>query len=165
MTAIVYTSNTGHTARYAKMIGAKVNLPVYELREAAKLLEQGTQVIYLGWLFANQVSGFRKAKKLFDIVVVCAVGLCDTGTATAGIREANAMMESLPLFTLQGGMDKTSLQSSYRFAINLLTKCMEAKQDKTEDDERMLYLLKNDADYVCEENIAAFMQWYGAVKE
>lgn len=37
---------------------------------------------------------------------------------------------------------------------------MESKQDKTDDDERMLYLLKNDQNYVSEENITAFMEWW-----
>ena len=38
---------------------------------------------------------------------------------------------------------------------------MVQKKDKTEDDERMIYLLNNDKNYVCEENTSAFMEWYG----
>lgn len=37
---------------------------------------------------------------------------------------------------------------------------MESKKDKTDDDERMLYLLKHDQDCVSEKNIVAFMEWY-----
>ena len=29
--AIVYTSNTGHTEKYARMLGEKTGLPVYSL--------------------------------------------------------------------------------------------------------------------------------------
>lgn len=160
MEVIVYTSNTGHTAQYAWLLGEKTGLPVYELRKATKKVAKGTPVIYLGWLFANQVKGYRKAAKLFDISTVCAVGLCDTGTAIDGVKKANAMPEALPLFTIQGGMDKSQLHGINKFMIKMLINMTEKKQDKTEDDERMLYLLKNDQNYVSENNLDTFMRWY-----
>ena len=46
MKAIVYTSNTGHTAEYSKMLGAKIGLPVYALNEAAKKLQKGTEIMF-----------------------------------------------------------------------------------------------------------------------
>lgn len=33
-TAIVYTSNTGHTLQYAVLLGKKIDIPVYSLDEA-----------------------------------------------------------------------------------------------------------------------------------
>ena len=40
--AIVYTSNTGYTAQYAKLLGKKTGLPLYSLAEAgAKLIVIG----------------------------------------------------------------------------------------------------------------------------
>ena len=160
MRAIIYTSNTGHVAEYAKILGAKTGLPVYELHEAVKTLEKGTTIIYLGWLFANTVKGYREAVKFFDISAVGAVGLCDTGTAIDGVRKVNAIPDTLPVFTMQGGMDKTQLRGINKFMIKMLMKMMESKKDRSEDDERMIYLLKNDKNYVCEENTAAFMDWY-----
>ena len=80
MKAIVYTSNTGHTAEYAGILGKQTGLPVYSLDRAVKELEKGTAIIYLGWLFANSVKGYQKAAKLFAVSAVCGVGLCDTGT-------------------------------------------------------------------------------------
>lgn len=160
MKAIVYTSNTGHTAEYAKILGEKTGLPVYALSEAVKQLSNGTEIIYLGWLFANNIKGYKKAAKQYKISAICAVGLCDTGTAIAEVRKVNAISEETPLFTMQGGMDKTKLHGINKVMINMLTKGMDSKKDRTEDDERMLYLLKNDQNYVSEENITAFMKWY-----
>lgn len=160
MKAIIYTSNTGHTAKYARILGEKTGLPVYELTEAEGIISKGTPVIYLGWLFANSVKGYKEAAKLFNVVAVCAVGLCDTGTAIDDVRKVNAMPEDLPLFTMQGGMDKTKLRGINKFMISMLTKSMESKKDKTADDERMVHLLKNDRDYVSEENTATFIEWY-----
>lgn len=160
MKAIVYTSNTGHTAEYAKMLGEKTGLSVYTLSEAAKQLSNGTEIIYLGWLFANNIKGYKKATKNYKISAVCAVGLCDTGTAIAEVRKVNSISEETPLFTMQGGMDKTKLHGINKFMINMLTKGLSAQKERSENDERMLYLLKNDQNYVSEENITAFMKWY-----
>ena len=160
MKVIVYTSNTGHTAAYSKMLGAKIGLPVYSLNEAAKKLQKGTEIIYLGWLFANNIKGYKKATKKYKISAICAVGLCDTGTAVAEVRKANSISEETPLFTMQGGMDKTKLRGINKFMINMLTKGLSSRKERTENDERMLELLTHDKNYVSEENITAFMKWF-----
>ena len=160
MKVIVYTSNTGHTAEYSKMLGAKTGLPVYALNEAAKKLQKGTEIIYLGWLFANNIKGYKKATKKYKISAICAVGLCDTGTAVAEVRKANSISEETPLFTMQGGMDKTKLRGINKFMINMLTKGLSSRKKRTENDERMLELLTHDKNYVSEENITAFMKWF-----
>ena len=160
MKVIVYTSNTGHTAEYSKMLGAKIGLPVYALNEAAKKLQKGTEIIYLGWLFANNIKGYKKATKRYKISAICAVGLCDTGTAVAEVRKANSISEETPLFTMQGGMDKTKLRGINKFMINMLTKGLSSRKERTENDERMLELLTHDKNYVSEENITAFMKWF-----
>ena len=160
MKAIVYTSNTGHTAEYSKMLGAKIGLPVYALNEAAKKLQKGTEIIYLGWLFANNIKGYKKATKKYKVSAICAVGLCDTGTAVAEVRKANSISEETPLFTIQGGMDKTKLRGINKFMINMFTKVLSSRKKRTENDERMLELLTHDKNYVSEENITAFMKWF-----
>lgn len=161
MKAIVYTSNAGHTEKYAKLLAEKTNLPVYALQEAIRILPKGTTVIYLGWLFVNHVTGYKKAAKCFHVTAVCGIGLCDTGTAIPDVRKVNKIPESIPLFTMQGGMDKSSLSGIYGYMIKMLIQMTEKKENKSEDDLRMLYLLKNDQNYVCEENLTAFLNWYG----
>ena len=160
MKAIVYTSNTGHTAAYSKILGAKIGLPVYALNEAAKKLQKGTEIIYLGWLFANNIKGYKKATKKYKISAICAVGLCDTGTAVAEVRKANSISEKTPLFTMQGGMDKSKLRGINKLMINMLTKGLSSQNERSESDERMLYLVTHDANHVSEENTSAFMEWF-----
>ena len=160
MKVIVYTSNTGHTAEYSKILGAKIGLPVYTLNEAKKKIQKGTEIIYLGWLFANNIKGYKKATKKYKISAICAVGLCDTGTAVSEVRKANSISEETPLFTMQGGMDKTKLRGINKFMINMLTKGLSSRKERTEKDERMLELLTHDKNYVSEENITTFMKWF-----
>ncbi len=59
--AIVYTSNTGHTRRYSLLLGDQLGLPVYSLDEAKSQLSDGCPVIYLGWIHASRVKGYSKA--------------------------------------------------------------------------------------------------------
>ena len=61
---------------------------------------------------------------------------------------------------MQGGMDKTKLRGINKFMINMLTKGLSSKKERTENDERMLELLTHDKNYVSEENITAFMKWF-----
>lgn len=48
MKAILYTSNTGFTARYAELLGQHTGLPVYTLSQAKRTLPAHAEVIYLG---------------------------------------------------------------------------------------------------------------------
>ena len=47
MKAIVYTSNTGYTARYAKMLSEKTNLPFLTFAEAKDHLSKGDEIIFM----------------------------------------------------------------------------------------------------------------------
>jgi len=99
--AIVYTSNTGFTARYAKMIGEKAKLPVYEMAEAESKLAQGSEILYMGWLMASTVKDYRKAAKRYAIAGVCGVGLCDTGALLKEVRKINKIPKDAAVFTLE----------------------------------------------------------------
>lgn len=162
MKAIVYTSYTGHTERYAKLLGKQTGLPVFYLDEAITVLPRGTKIVYMGWLFANNVKDYKRAAKRFDVCAVCAVGLCDTGALTVEARRAISLPDDIPLFTMQGGIDRTRLKGIYKFMINALTKSVANKKNPTDDDKRMLELLTQDTDYVCAENTRAFMEWFEA---
>ena len=84
MNAIVYTSNTGFTAQYAKLLGEKLGLPVYALDEAEGELATGTEILYLGWLMAGQVKGYKQAAKRYRIAVVCGVGMPPDAIVSTG---------------------------------------------------------------------------------
>ncbi len=165
MKAIVYTSKCGHTAEYAEILGKLTGLPVYSLKDAEKQLENGTTIIYLGWLMASRVQGYKRAAKKFKVSAVCGVGLCDTGALLPEVQKANALPEDFPLFTMQGGMDKTKLHGINKLMINMLTKGLESQKERTETDERMLYLLTHNENWVSENNTAAFIEWYNLHKK
>ena len=159
-TAIVYTSNTGHTRQYALLLSEQIGLPPFSLEEANSRLSVGSPVIYLGWIHASHVKGYAKAARRFDLRAVCAVGLCDTGTLCAEVRKATSIPVDIPLFTLQGGIDRSRLKGMDKLMISMLTKGLASQKQRSAQDERMLELLSRDESYVSLENIAEVLRWY-----
>ncbi len=159
ITAIVYTSNTGFTERYAKMLSEKTGLPVYTLKEAKRKLEKGSEIIYFGWLMASLVRGYRQAVKRFRVSALCGVCMGDSGSQIDAVRKSNAVPEKIPVFTLQGGMDHSKLKGIYRSMINMLIKGLSSKNNKSADEEKMLELIKKGGDYVSEENLDNVIKW------
>ena len=78
ISGIVYTSKTGHTQKYAEVLGRKTSLPVFPASEAVKKLPAGSTVIYMGWICAGIIKGYSKTAKRFNIAAVCGVGMSDT---------------------------------------------------------------------------------------
>ena len=166
-TAIVYTSNTGYTAEYARLLGQGTGLPVYALSEAAEKLNSGAAIVYLGWLMAGKVQGYWKAAKRYSICAVCGVGMGATGSQMEDVRKTNALPASLPLFTLQGGFDMAKLHGIYKFMMTVMAKTMgkrlAVKADRTAEEDRMLELLTHGGSCVREEHLKDVLAWYESV--
>ena len=163
-TAIVYTSNTGYTAEYARLLGQGTGLPVYALSEASGKLDSGAAIVYLGWLMAGKVQGYAKATKRYSVCAVCGVGMGATGSQMEDVRKTNALPTGLPLFTLQGGFDMAKLHGIYKFMMSVMAKTvgkrLAAKADRTAEEDRMLELLTHGGSYVHEEHLKDVLAWY-----
>ena len=61
--AILYLSNTGFTEKYARLLKNRLNLPAYSMKSSIPL-PNDSEIIYLGWLKAGFVSGYKKAAKI-----------------------------------------------------------------------------------------------------
>ena len=158
--AIVYTSKMGHTRQYAEMLGEILGLQAFSLDEAPKNLTKESSIIYLGWIYASNIKGFSRAVKRFRVCAVCGVGLCGTGTLLSEVRAKTAVPADIPLFTLQGGINRDNLKGADKMLISMLIKGLEKTKQRSEQDERMLELLSSNANFVSRENLSAFMSWY-----
>ena len=161
--SIVYTSNTGYTAEYARLLGEKTGLPVYSLAEAEQKLAAGNRVIYLGWLMAGKVQGYKKAAKRYKVQAVCGVGMGGTGSQLQKVRKANTIPEKTPLFTLQGGFDIQKLSGVYKLMMTIMVKTagkgLAEKQDRTTDEDVMLEMLTQGGSRVSADNLAEVLAW------
>lgn len=164
MDAIVYTSNSGFTAEYARLLGEKTGLPVVSLAQSGELLAPGAPIIYLGWLMAGTIKGYKKAAKRYTVRAVCGVGMGATGSQTDDVRKANPLPAELPVFVLQGGFALDRLHGLYKFMMTAMAKGLgkrlAEKPDKTPEETDMLDLLQNGGSRVSEENLTAIWDWY-----
>jgi hypothetical protein len=163
MKAIVYRSNTGYTKKYAEMLAQKTGLPVYEFNEAKNTLAKDEDIIYLGWLSAGALIGYKKAVKTWHVKAVCAVGMGGPSSNQLPDIIKKHKIESAKAFYLQGGFDLSKLHGLYKFMMIMMIKTvvpsMEKKVDKTDDDRAALDMFKNGGDYVCEENLDPILEW------
>lgn len=162
--AIIYKSNTDYTKQYAELLGKKTELPVYSLEEATQRNVSDRSVIFLGWLMAGKVQGYKKAAKRYNIAAVCGVGMGATGSQLQDVQKANILPPSMPVFTLQGGFDMKRLRGIYKLMMTIMSKTvgkmLSEKKDRTPDEDDMLDLLLNGGNRVSEENLAAVLDWY-----
>ncbi|MBQ4066197.1 MAG: hypothetical protein IJD22_01010 [Clostridia bacterium] len=162
MEAIVYTSNTGYSEQYARLLGEKTNLPVYSLSESGA--EKGTSVIYIGWLMAGFVSGYDKAKKRYSVEAIIGVGMGETGTQLEAVRKNNKVPGSVPVFVLQGGFDMNKLKGIYKFMMKLMVKKLkkdyDGRTDLSEGEEAIVDMLYNGGSYVNEKHLDKVLEWY-----
>ena len=161
--AIVYTSNTGNTGQYAQMLAARTGLPVYSAKDAETALSQGASVIYMGWIRASVIVGYREAAARYAIVCVLAVGMGETGGQLVELRRKNGLAESLPLFTMQGGLFPSKLRGMNAFMINFsrrkAIKVLKAERKRTEAQNAMLIMLSKGASFVQEKHLEKPLYW------
>ena len=120
-------------------------------------------VIFLGWLMAGKVQGYKKAAKRYKVQAVCGVGMGGNGSQLQEVRKANAIPEKTPLFTLQGGFDINKLSGVYKLMMTIMVKTagkgLAEKQDRTPDEDVMLEMLTRGGSRVSAENLAEVLAW------
>ena len=162
-TGIVYTSNTGYTEKYAKLLGEQLELPAFSAEQADSLPE-GTEILYLGWLMAGVVKGYKKAAQRFSVATVCGVGMGPAGSQDSDVRKNNAIPQEVPVFTLQGGFDRTKLHGIYRFMMGVMIKVMGSslrkKENRTPEEDAMLEMVTNGGDFVDVRQLDGVIAWY-----
>ena len=163
MKAIVYKSNTGSAQTYAEMLAAKTGLSVISLADAMTELDNGTEIIYFGWLMAGRVQGLAAARKHFVVRAVCAVGMTSSAEMEASVREGNRLQDSMPLFLMQGAYDKTKLQGMYRFVMRFVGAVLEKKisaiSERSEEEECILTMLRVGGSGIKEEKLDGILAW------
>jgi hypothetical protein len=169
MKAIVYTTNAGHTRKYAKMLEKTTDIPAFSYQEALEKVPASSEILYMGWVMAGKIKGFSKARTRYRVKAVCAVGMgaTDDGQAPDLIKRNHT--DSMEFFYLQGGYDITLLRGLNRFMMKTMSKLIrtsiEKKETKTAADAETLEMIKNGKDCVQEENLAPIAAWCAKQKE
>lgn len=168
MKAIVYTSQTGFTRKYAELLAEKVQLPALSYQEAQKELSRDSEIFYMGWLSAGSVKGLDRAMDRYTIRGAAIVGLAPDGNGdlwTEAKINGGTSDGGAAIFYLQGGYAPEKLKGLNRFLMKRMSaavvKRLQAKGDAlTEEDRRMLELYQNGGDCVREEALEPIAQWF-----
>ena len=160
--AIVYTSNTGSTEQYAKLLGQETGLPVYSLTDAKQALKSDTRILYLGWIMADAIQGYADAAKRYRVPMVCAVGMEPAGKEQT-LREKNGIPQDAALYPLQGGYLPDRLRGVQKLMMRMITgsmaKTLAAKANRTPEEDDLLELIRHGGSRVSLEKLATPLQW------
>jgi len=163
--AIVYKSNTGYTKTYAEMLAQKTGIPCYDLNTAGRTVAGGSSIIFMGWLMAGIIKGYKSAKDKFNVTAVCAVGMSDGEFQYQHVVDNNKL-EGIPTFVLQGGFDMKKLTGPYKLMMQVMKstagKGLSEKTDRTPAEDDMLELLMNGGSRISEENLEGIIDWINA---
>ena len=161
---IVYKSNTGYTEQYAKLLSEQLGLPCYKLGSVPEC-HKGREVIFLGWLFAGNIVGYKAAAKKYALRCVCGVGMGPpTPELVPGFRAKMGIPQSTAVFYLQGGFDINKLKGPMKLIMKV--KCKEiasrlnVRAELSPEEEATLRMTQSGASCVSKENLAEVVAWY-----
>lgn len=160
--AIVYTSNSGSTKKYAIMLGEELGLPVYSYKEAKMIFTKEDEIIYMGWVAWGRVVKYFRAVDLFDVKAVCAVGIHKTKSiAISKIKSVNFIDKEC--FYLRGAYDRDKQHGIVKILMKVLTPIIKldirSNNEATLSDLEHLDMLYNGRDYVTKEELKDVIKW------
>lgn len=137
-------------------------MPIEALRQTT--LVNGEEIIYLGWVMAGGILGYKEAAKRFKIRAACGVVMAKSGSQLDELRKNNRIPDDIPFFYLQGGFDLKKLHGIYHFMMTFVQKTvgksLAKKADRTPDEDQMLDMMINGADLVDVGNLKGLLDWY-----
>ncbi len=140
---VVYASNTGFTEQYARILMRKLDVPAYKVDEIPEV-HHGHDAVYLGWIMAGSIVGYKKAAKLCNIVCAVGVGMNpESPKMPEKLRAKMQIPEDIPVFYLQGGYDESKLRGGYKLAMKAITAGIRKKMEGAHSAEE----LKEDPTY------------------
>ena len=168
MKAIVYTSHTGHTQRYAQLLAERTGVPAYSMKEAREKLRPKDEIFYMGWLMAGTVKGVQAAMDRYTIRGAAIVGVSPQGNGdlwTEARINGGYSDSGGRLFYLQGGYAPEKLGFFYRMMmkpmVSSVVRQVQARgADATEQERQMAEVFQHGGDFVREEALDEIVQWF-----
>jgi hypothetical protein len=142
------------------MLSSLTSLPAIRLGEERKFLSKSDEIIYLGWVMASSIKGYKKARKRYTVRAIGAICLGPCGSQLEEISKTENLSADIALFTVQGGMKRDELRGFNRFMINMLVKILQKNESRTEGEDAMLNMILEGGDFVSEEKIEPLAVWY-----
>ena len=171
MKAVIYTSNTGFTRKYAHMLSEQLHIPAYNagLGEDKKTLSKGDEVIYMGWINANRIEGLKKAARRYNVRAVCPCGISETDDSiTQNLRAKNGIYDDIPVFYLRGGMNFSKLTGGRKkmlmmFGRVLKKTAVSGNREEAKKAAEIIKILDKGADFTGSTKLKPVIEWYRGI--
>ena len=155
-TAVIYNSQTGFTKKYAKWIAEESGADCFEFSEAKKKnFDKYEAIIFGGWACAGSVSKLNWFKEKLDkwkgkkLIAFCVGGSpMDSPLIEPAMKRVltDEERKKVKLFYCPGGMTYDKMSSSSRVMMKMYAKILNAKKNKTEEDEAMIKMISSSYD-------------------
>ena len=171
-TLVIYSSQTGFTEKYAKLLADKLGAELLTIKEAKKkkgpFFEEYEAIVYGGWVragsvvdakwFVNKAEGWKDKK-----LAVFRVGASpEEGPGVA--EQVNTLLTEeqrkyIEPFYCQGGLDYDKMNLPSKMMMRALISVLSKKADKTEEDEQMIAMISDSFDMLDEKNIEPIVKY------
>ena len=162
ITAIVYRSNTGFTARYAGLLARAAGIPAYDLAQRREQPARGSRILYMGWLCAGRIKGLSGARGRYDVRAVCAVGMARPDQEMEEKLRRMNHLGGLPLFYLRGGYAPGRVKGIYKAMIAPMAASIAKRPAQTEEQRETQQALAQGADWVTPDQLDPVQIWLHA---
>lgn len=159
-TAIIYTSQTGFTKRYATWLSERVQGELFDLKEVQKkddsFWAQYDAIVYAGWCMAGKIVKTNwfleravkwKDKRLAIIAVGAAPG---EDVETQKVMDAlltDEQREYIKAFYCQGGLSYEKMNGPTKLVMKMFTNSIKNRKNATEREKAMGEMLSKSCDF------------------
>lgn len=156
---IVYESKTGFTRKYAEMLVKETGLKAFSTTQLNEV-QDGSDVIFLGWVSAGKIKGLKKVLNRFNVKAVCASGLAkEPEPNIETLIKANSC-EGKQFYYLRGGCKPLKeIEGFDKFLLSAFLKMLKVKKDKTPELIETINDMENGVDHVDSKNLAQVLEW------
>lgn len=155
-TAVIYTSQTGFTKRYAQWIAEAAGADCFELSDAKKKeLSAYEAIVFGGWACAGSISKLSWFKSNMDkwtdkkLIVFCVGGSpADTPDIETAVKKnfTESELKRVDVFYCPGGFNYEKMSLPSKLMMKMFVKALKAKKDKTEVEEEMTKYISSSYD-------------------
>jgi len=141
-TAVIYTSQTGFTKRYAEWIAEKSKADLFDLKDAQKknsdFFNDYDAIIYAGWCMAGKAvksnwflnkAPSLKGKKLAIVLVGASPNENPEVAVAMSKILTNEQSQYIKTFYCQGGLDYDKMNVASKLALKMFTNALKKSKD------------------------------------
>lgn len=156
---IVYESKTGFTQKYADMLAKETGLKAFSTTQLNEV-QDGTDIVFLGWVSAGKIKGIKKVLNRFNVKAVCASGLAKKPEPNIEALIKTNACEGKQFYYLRGGCKPLKkIEGFDKLLLSAFLKMLKGKKDKAPELIETINDMENGADYVDFKNLAPVVEW------